>query len=308
MVKTNPKLKKAYEKALKAGRGEKFLKNHPRFAQKIAAEPEKFGSLPKKIKKKLNNEAVVQNEQALKQIQYGNAQYNTDFGSTGVTFDENGNPVYTETSSDAQKGLLNQGQDLAKAGNQQAQNLMNNYQQFTQGSDPTGERSRIEDAVFDRMTSQLRRDYADRKGQLEQDMYNRGVAMDPNDDAYNKWMGNFQNSYGEQMNQAASQAVIQGGEEMQRNFNQGLQQHQQGMSDMSALQQQGIGYQGVQGPGYTGPQPYSLTNPNDLQLALKRMELEKQQVNIQQQLANKSLGGGGGGGGGGSSEGPNFLA
>lgn len=305
-------LDKAYKQAKKAGKGDAFLASHSNYAKNIGADVpisgNKSGGLSKvkkPVRKKLKGEMQAADVQAQQQIKYFNPQYNTAFGSSQVTYDEEGNPIYTEALSEPQQQILNAGQAITQTGQNLAQQGLANYQQFNPG-DFLAKRQEIEDQVFNRLTRDLDQNYGDRKAQLEQTLYNRGIPLDPENPQYQKHMKAIDDQYNRAREEARQTAIATGGQELSRQF--GLEQgtHQQQLSDVGFLQQQGTGFVNPNLPGYQAPQ-YNLPSPTELDLAYKQLQMQQRE----HELAMQKLGRGGGGGAAPAEQapaGPTFLS
>lgn len=86
----------------------------------------------------------------------------------------------------------------------------------TTTGDLVSDRRRIEDQVFQNLTRNLKRDKAEEGAQLEQTLYNRGIAPDPSNPAYQKAMRDFNERYDQREAAAMGQAVEMGGNEFGR--------------------------------------------------------------------------------------------
>lgn len=133
----NPKLLAKFRKSKNKA---KFLKAHPQFAK---ANPQ-FASVPgaggKKVQRAVTGDLSAGDAYAKQNIIQSNPQYDTDFGSSNVSFDENGNPIYTQRMDETQMGLLEGSQALHGAGTSAATGLVNNYTGF---QDPTQQSQQI---------------------------------------------------------------------------------------------------------------------------------------------------------------------
>ena len=227
----------------------------------------------KKMQNQLNTEAQVQDYQAQQQINYQNPNYNTAFGSQNVTYDENGNPVFNQTLSDANQQLVEGGQNLSRQGQGIASNALNSFTPF-QPQDLSAERDRIEGSIYGRLTRDVDSDYAREKEQLEQTLHNRGIPLDPQDPAYQRWMGDLDRKYRDIKENARSQAVEMGGNELTRSFGIERGAQQQQFADIAGVSQLGYGYMAPQLPGYQAP-TYQLSNPSALQAQNQQLALER---------------------------------
>lgn len=276
----------AYQQAVAAGRGEQFLQSHPKFAAKQGGgapasggggnvegtpsdnvgERGRYDDVRKPVRDIVKADEQVEREESQAQVMWQNPTYNTAFGSSSVSYDERGNPVYAESLSPDQQQILDQGEALTQAGQQKAGQMLNSWnpysnQQYTsqfkqfqggQGAtdksnqlvsgyqkfDMTGneaDRNRIEDAVYSRLTRNFDRDMAKEKQDLEQTLYNRGIPLDPSNPQYKQHMDAFNEKWQGAKESAMGQAVEMGGSELQRSFGMGLQSHQQGLNDATTL-------------------------------------------------------------------------
>jgi hypothetical protein len=243
-----------------------------------AGQKGRYKGIRKDVKKGLRAEEQVQKEN----ISTLNPTIQTATGGSTVTYDENGNPIYTETLSENQQNILNQGEAITQQGQQLASGLLSNYQAF---GPQQYDRQSVEDAAFQRMTRFMNQDYDREKEALEQKLYNSGNP--PGSPRYNEEMAQLQRRFDANKEQAALNAVAVGQSEQAQAFNQGLLGHQQGISDITTLQQQGSGFMAPNLPGYQAPN--QLSNPNDLALAFDKLGLEKQQLDLQRQQVQGSL-------------------
>ena len=201
-------------------------------------------------------------QEARDQMKWQNAQQYNPFGQQTIDFDPvTGRPILKQSLSDNQQEILNQREQLSILGGNIAQQAMNNYQQWG-GVDL--DRERIENEMYNKYTRDLDREYGRGREQVEQDLANKGIAYsnDP-DSRYQQMLGDFDRRYDEQRQNARQGAVEFGGQELQRQFNMGLQGHQQNLSDVATLQNYGTGlmlpqYQGYQAPGYNVASPYEM--------------------------------------------------
>lgn len=295
---TNPKLDAAYAEAQAKGpaAAEKFLKTHPVFAKKVAGSttPPKSGTkgsdkvtVPaasgpaKKILKASDQFAAddIRNQQ-----QATNADTTDIYGNTsGVTYDAEGKPHFTSTLGASQQQILNQGQANAQAGQTAAGNLLGGYNEFSFGGDD-GTRQRVEDALYARLTKNVDRDYANELDAMEQRMYNRGIPLDPSNPAYKREMDALNEKYTGIKENAANNAVAQGSAEYQAEYGRQLGQHQQGISDISSLQSQGIGLQAPQ-TGTFQAGTWDTQTPAQTELELKNQATQKAIAEIQARTA-----------------------
>lgn len=241
----------------------------------------KKGNKPPKPTKRYQQEVEAE-KYARQQEAGATPTYVSPTGTVGTKVDEQGNIINETTLSAPQQQILEKGEALSQAGLSKAQEGLNSFAPKTGGfekinpqaqmyqgensdvynvggalgkaaqgvqsyksfayGDPEQERARVEDAVFSRLTRGMDRDYAKEKADIEQNLINRGVPLDPTNPLYKNYMTSLDEKYGAMRDSARGQAVQMGGEEMSRNYGQSLSQHQQGLSDIGALQ--GFGMQG----------------------------------------------------------------
>lgn len=287
-----PQLDAAYSQAVQAGKGAQFLKAHPKYAQNIKSQPKNkgLGKLAPDVKKEIRGQKQVAEQEAQGQIQYGNATTNTALGGSNVTYDSNGNPVYTETLAPEQQKILDAGQNLTQAGQAKAAGMMDGFQKFGP-QDWTADRSRVEDAVFQNLTRGLSEQKAQDVKNLEDTMYARGIPLNAADPNYAREMKALTDRYDRANLEARSQATQQGQAEQMNQFSMERGTHQQGLSDMSTLQQQGTGLlMPTNLPGFQGG-TFDLSNPTEVSVALSQMQQGNRALDIQQQQVNKMANG-----------------
>lgn len=240
----------------------------------------------KKVRKQLKSQEQAYQNQARAAIPYQNPNMQNPFYSQTTEFDANGNPVIKQTLTPEQQQLLQGGQGLAMQGQQLAANTLGGYTPFAMGQDLTGDRNRIENEVYDRLTRTTNQDYDREKQQLEQTLYNRGIPLDPSNPQYKSQMDSLNQRYDTLRSNARAQATELGGQELQRSYGMGLGTHQQQLADVGALQNLGIGFQTPAQAQFNAPQ-FNFSNPTDIDLAMQQLKLQKQQ------LAQQNRGGGG---------------
>jgi hypothetical protein len=141
--------------------------------------------------------------------------------------------------------VLTAGTDLSKTALGLAQEGLQGYEQY-QAPDLEGERSRIEDQVYGRLTKNFDRDYTNEKNQLEQTLYNRGIPLDPKDPQYQRFMQDHNERYDTARENARARATEMGGTELSRSTGIGLDSRQQQMSEIDQLSQTGYGTKGAE--------------------------------------------------------------
>lgn len=305
------KLDAAFEQAKKQGKARQFLKNHPVYAARRAERqdvnytvPEsvmnkvqaKTGqvpvqtdlgdAIPGKVGKALKREQTVQDVQAGKQLGYFNPNVQTAFGSVTTDIDPTtGEVSRVESLTPEQQAILQAGQGITQTGQGIAQNYLQNYQPFQFGAGGDEARQRIEDQVYQRLTRDFSTDKERQRQATLQELSNRGIPLVPGDPTYDRFMSDFERQWRDKEEQARGQAVQMGGQEMQRSFGMGLQEYQQGLSDITQFQGMGTGLIAPNLPGYQAP-GYQLTNPTEIALAIEQLKQGNRGLNIEQQRAN----------------------
>lgn len=350
------KLLDAYKAAKAAGTGDQFIQTHPKFAAQLSATSPKAAAavavaqgkakaanplaavkkLGKKEKKQVAADIAVEDIQTQKNISNQNPTTQNDFVSSTVTYDEDGNPVYTEEIAEDQKDMLDASQNLNKVGTAKATDIAEGYDGFTP-SDKTDlgsfdygsseeERARIEEAVFGRLTKNLDRDMGRELQTKEQELYNKGIPYsDDPESRYQKEIRGIQDRYDSAKADAMGQAVEMGGGELSRNYNiesgtfginqntaaqnyaQELTTSNKALSDVGTLSGFGQGAILQSGPGYNAPNQVDLNAPSELDIANKQAQSGRISANAAKTNAQTSknaaeaaaaLAGEGGGGGG----------
>lgn len=82
-------------------------------------------------------------------------------------------------------------------------------------------RQSAEDAIYDRLSSRLDPQFEQREGDLEAKLRNQGLR--PGDEAWDRAYGNLERARTDAYSNAMNQAVMGGGEEMQRQFGMDMQ-------------------------------------------------------------------------------------
>lgn len=234
-------------------------------------------------------EAAAAGYQAEQGINYANADQYNPFGSQTTTIDPvTGRPTTTQNLSDPQQGILDRGQQLTQMGQDLAKQNLGGYSQFR--FDDKGERSRIEDEVFNRLNRDTEMNREREMKAKEQELFNKGIpySNDPNS-RFQQEIGDLNRRYDDITASNRSRAVEQGGDELQRNYGFQLGQHQQGLSDTGYLQGMGTGlmlpqFQGFQGVGY------NLNNPTDVQMGFDQLQLQRDQLAQQGHIAQQQIG------------------
>ena len=268
---TQLKLWGDYQRAVAEGRERQFLKQHPTFKKRSGASMPAASGVNKlnddsSVGQVLNAAEGYAQDTAQAATQAQNVQQvTTDTGTAGGYIDPaTGRYVMTSEGTQNQKDILAGGEQLSIGGQKAAQENLNNYKQFQSDAPEIGqfgggqgaadksneliggykkfdwqgspeERQRIEESVYNRLTANVDRDFKQEKADMEQEMYNRGIPLDPTDPNYKKRMDSLNEKYQNIKSDARGQAVEMGGSELQRSYSQGLGAHQQGVSDIGSL-------------------------------------------------------------------------
>jgi hypothetical protein len=146
------------------------------------------------------------------------------------------------------------------------------------------QRSKLEDAVYARLTKNVDRDFNIEKDQLEQTLYNRGLPLDPSNPQYKQNMDALNERYAAVKENASNQAVQQGAAEYQSEYQRQLGTHQQGLADATALQQQGTGLMAPQTPGFEAGK-WDTTTPTTVEMGVKDIAAQKAIAALQAKTA-----------------------
>lgn len=249
-------------------------------------------------------DVAAEQDESQKQINYQNPDYDTALGSSRTTINPDGTVNVKHELSQNQADILAGGEGLTKTGQAKAAEALGGFQTFQGGYSPE-DRQRIEGDVYNRLMTGAEDDYKQVRGAKEQELYNKGIpySEDPNS-RYQRELGDIDRRFDEQKLAARGQATMMGGDEMQRGFGMSLQGHQQGLSDIGALQGMGSGLLLPNLPGYSGPQ-YDVADPSsyiykgeEIKQGRKVLNQNQQQIDNENAIANKQLAMAGGGGGG----------
>lgn len=173
-------------------------------------------------------------------------------------------------------------------------------------TDLLGNRQRIEDSVYKSATRYVDEDMAKEKAAIEQQMFETGNA--PGSPQYEQAMRRFDRKYEDIKGGARNQAIAQGGQEWQRDFDIGMTGRQNAFAEQFQNNNQAFGQ--VQGlgamgggittmPNFFGFQPIDYNAPNIGEFL--NLTLSNNQANADLRLKQQALAKSGGGGGGGSS-------
>lgn len=140
-------------------------------------------------------------------------------------------------------------------------------------------RQSVEDALFGRMTSRLDPQFQQFESDLEARLAAQGITQ--GSQAYDREQGNFQRGRTDAYQAAMNEAIMGGGQEMQRQFGMGLAARQQGVNEANTLRalptQEALAASGLLG-GYT----------QDLQ-GLYGTEIAQDQQRLNQLLTGQNL-------------------
>lgn len=276
------KLWDAYQQALAKGRGNQFLRQHPKFKANSGIKAGKNPAAGYKNDLEMGTNKMVAAEPAVVQqqgIQAGTLQnVGQAVGPTGTASQYWDGTKWVQKREDSanQAAILAGGEQLTQTGQNLAQGNLANYEQLDWQGSPE-ERARIENEVYARLTRNVDRDYAQEFDAMEQRMYNRGIPLDPSNPAYKREMDALNEKYSAIKANAQGQAVQMGGQEMVNSYGIAQSSHQQGMADTQALQGMGSGYVGAPTTQFTGP---ALNQSNFTDAALNRQAMDVQRYGI----------------------------
>lgn len=97
--------------------------------------------------------------------------------------------------------------------------------------DPTQIRNRAEDAIYDRRTSRLDPEWDQRMSDMDIQLRNQGLT--PGDEAYDRAIGNLERARTDAYEAAGNEAIIGGGAESDRMFNQMMGRRGQDISEIT---------------------------------------------------------------------------
>lgn len=278
-----------------------------------ANDPAPLGTLPKTIDDvptAMRAEKTVADAEAKGQLSYGNlATESNPFGTQTIGFDENGRPVSNQTLSPEQQQILQQQQGLSKMGADYASQIAQNGnlgQAFNPTLDPRitgGDMLKFKEGKQKELESYLTRDFQRDKARdlndLETSLYNRGIPLDRQAEAYNRAIEGLNKDYDSKYAGAAAQALQFGGQEAQQayNMNEGTIQNQlnqaaairgQNVSDVQNMSTLGSGlilpqFNQFQGAGY------DLASPTEVQMGLTQAQQNAQKLKMDQKLTNAQV-------------------
>ena len=240
----------------------------------------------------------------------------SDFGTLQYTKNADGTYTANNKASGANAEILQNGQAGAAMGSRMAGSILSgsyikpfslDQVQTQRFGDYNQERSRIEDATYNRLTRGLEDNYKQGLEDKKQELYNRGIPI--GSAAYNNEMNRFENQYNNQRQDARAQAVAMGGDQTQQAYNiqsgnraneigelQG--QSQFGVNLAQQLYGVGIGYQNPNS-SYINPTPIERQGTNVTGIGGAAMDAATARDVARINASNR-------GGGGGGYDGPSF--
>lgn len=279
--------------------------------------PVKVGKI-KNVQTGLNAERKVADYEADQNVRYNNPNQRNAFGSRDVTFDENGNPVVTDSLSAGQQGIVDRDTQFSTRARDYANSLMQGSgldQAFNPQVDArvgTGDMIADRRAQQQELESYMGRDidtqYAKQKDALDQAMYNKGIPPNPQNPEYKAQLQALDDNFARQRGDIRAQALQFGGSEMERTGAMNEQRIANQFSQAQGTRNQRIGEVGTWSGAGTGAMipnfgpyqaaGYDMGNPMDIYAAINAVKQGNRDLRIKQQAVNSSGGGGGGGGGG----------
>lgn len=253
-------------------------------------DPTKFGDVANAAKGAAD-EASYKNGIASNPNQEG------PFGSHNITIGPDGRPIIKDELTGLNKDLYGAEGGLDLAGAVAGGKLLAGYPQDAfnthsiDGTNPiptanSADRTKVEDAVYSKLTQDLDKNYARNLESTKQELANRGIPF--NSPQYNDQITRLADQHQRAQTEARSQAVSQGGQELSTQFGLGLQSHQQALSDYTsnyttpaalAGQLENIG-QGYQTPSYQGYQgsPQAPVDVGGIAGQIASGKLQQQQI------------------------------
>lgn len=217
-----------------------------------------------------------------------NANVVTPFSNTTTTVDPaTGQATQTTSMSDVEQGKYNAGSQLNQQGldaaNAQFSQVYGQPFEMEGGQDA---RDRAYDTAYAYLTKNVDRDYAREKAQMEQDLYNRGIPIDPSNPQYQKWMGSLDEKYQGIKDNAANMAYGQSLNEFSTQYDVQSGIHNTQTGDLAQMSNMGTGFMVPNAPQFQGS---SIENPGATatDLAYKQLQQGNRQLNIQQQAASR---------------------
>jgi len=203
---------------------------------------------------------------AIAQGHISNPDIYTPGGSQEVTWKGN-NPTIRQTLSPEQQALYDQKtqqqQGLSNLGLLNVGNLQDVYSDSF-NEDGSLDRQRVEDSLYNRSVSRLDPQFQRQEDQLRTRLTNQG--LNPNDEAWQNELKDFNNSRNDAYEGARTQSVLQGGTAQQQALAAALQMRQQPLQEqaqlMSLSQGQMPEFQPYQAPDYQG----AFNNQSNFQL------------------------------------------
>lgn len=267
------------------------------------------------VQQGLQADKTVADFEAGKNIQLNNPNVNSTFGSQQVVQNPDGTYTLNQSLDPNQQKTVEQDTALSQMGRGLAQQRLGGFSgEFnpnltarTSTGSLEGDRARIEEAVFGRLTKTTDRDFGREKEQMKQELFNRGIPLEeiesrPEMQALNE-------RYDSIKEQARNNAIEVGGNEYSRNFgineqmrandySQQLGGRQQNFGETASLSQYGQGAQLPQFQAYQGTN-YDIANPTAINESLQNQDIARQNLGLQKKQVNAAIGQMGRGGGGG---------
>lgn len=209
--------------------------------------------------------------------QLTNANQYNPFGNQSVTYDPlTGQPTVTQGLSEGNQSVVSGVQGAAQGANSGLQSLLGSGAFGNVGGN-TGQLSGYEQSVFDKLTNGMDVEKNRAMQNAQQQLANRGIPV--GSEAYKEEMNRVEKGYSDRTDNARSQAILQG--------------NQQLLSSLGTLS--GIGQAGFYNPSF---QPFQAAgyNPNvtDVFAAITGRDQNQQQIELQRQQLARARGGSGG--------------
>lgn len=267
----------------------------------IAGVPETINNVQQGVEADRN----VADYEANRNIQLNNPNINNPFGSQQVVQNPDGTYTLNQSLNPDQQKTVEQDTALSQMGRNLATQRLGSFSgEFnpnltarTSTGSLEGDRARIEDAVFNRLTKTTDRDFGREKEQLKQELYNRGIPLEeiesrPEMQALNE-------RYDSIKEQARNNAVEVGGTEYSRNFgineqmrandySQQLGGRQQNFNETANLSNYGQGAQLPQFQPYQGSN-VDIANPTAINESLQGQDIARQDLALRKKQVNAAI-------------------
>ena len=238
-------------------------------------------------------------------IKYGNANINGVFGGQNITQNADGTYTVNQFLDPDQQKIVDQDSALSQMGRQFASERLGGFSgEFTPNltartstGSLEGDRARIEDAVFNRLTKTTDRDFGREKEQLKQELYNRGIPLDeiesrPEMQALNERYDGIKEN-------ARNNAIEIGGNEYSRDFgineqmrandySQQFGARQQNFNEAERLGSYGQGAQLPNLPQFQGAD-FDVSNPTAINESMNAQDIAKQGLALQKKQVNAAI-------------------